>query len=407
MPRPSWAATSNCCVGNEFRLEPMRRNAKVGIDLTPCARRDVPGTARYVREQAETLLRMDVPWSWVPLVTRGDTETADMAARFNPDFVPPCGRLMQGVWYAGRLLGRRKVDAAFFTAYIAPIITMPFVVNAFDSNVYEPVDQWFRRRRPIRHRIYRAVVSHGLTQARRVFVPSQYVARRLAVVCPAVRGKLLVTPPGLPDVKHACAADRPRWLGDAVTRFVLYLGAVSENKNQLNLVRAWRRLQSTSKDLPCLVLAGPAPQDYVRAVLQPEIQGLSRPDQVYVPGCVSERERQWLLWNAWAYVQPSFAEGFGLPVAEAMACGVPVACSHSTALPETAGDAAVYFDPGNPGDMANKVWSVVSDPSLRNRAVAMGREQAARFTWQRNAEQVAGAIDAELSVLTHATRDLT
>jgi glycosyltransferase involved in cell wall biosynthesis len=80
-------------------------------------------------------------------------------------------------------------------------------------------------------------------------------------------------------------------------------------------------------------------------------------------------------------------EGFGLPVLEAMAAGVPVVCSHATAIPEVAGDAAVYFDPRDVEDMASKMALVSGDDRLRDDLAARGRARAASFSWERAARE--------------------
>ena len=82
---------------------------------------------------------------------------------------------------------------------------------------------------------------------------------------------------------------------------------------------------------------------------------------------------------------PSLAEGFGLPVLEAMIRGLPVACSNATSLPEVAGSAALYFDPLDTEAIAEAIARLLADRELRERLATPGREQAAKFTWERTA----------------------
>ena len=95
-----------------------------------------------------------------------------------------------------------------------------------------------------------------------------------------------------------------------------------------------------------------------------------------------------LYHRAAALVLPSFGEGFGLPVLEAMACGAPVVTSRGTALPETAGDAALYVDPRRPDDIAAAMGRLLDDETLRQDLIARGGKRAATFTWDRTAAQV-------------------
>jgi alpha-1,3-rhamnosyl/mannosyltransferase len=87
------------------------------------------------------------------------------------------------------------------------------------------------------------------------------------------------------------------------------------------------------------------------------------------------------------FVFPSFYEGFGLPILEAMACGRAVACSNTTAMPEVANASAILFDPRSTDDMARAMIDVLTDPELRVRHERLGLHRAAMFSWRRAAEQ--------------------
>jgi glycosyltransferase involved in cell wall biosynthesis len=96
-------------------------------------------------------------------------------------------------------------------------------------------------------------------------------------------------------------------------------------------------------------------------------------------------------------VFPSLAEGFGLPVLEAMARGTPVACSDRTALPEVAGEAALYFDPLDTEAIARAIEALLRDEDLRRRLRAAGLEQARKFSWQRAAEETLASYERALA----------
>ena len=87
------------------------------------------------------------------------------------------------------------------------------------------------------------------------------------------------------------------------------------------------------------------------------------------------------------FVFPSLYEGFGLPPLEAMKCGIPVASSNASCLPEVLGDAAVFFDPENPLEMAEKVRSILSDAGLRRELVERGKRRTGRYSWSETAAQ--------------------
>ena len=115
-------------------------------------------------------------------------------------------------------------------------------------------------------------------------------------------------------------------------------------------------------------------------------------------GWTSPGDVEGLFAIAGAFVFPSFYEGFGLPVLEAMARGVPVACSDRASLPEVAGDAALLFDPDDPGAIARAIERLLADRSEAERLRDAGRARAARFTWSRAAELTLASYERALAM---------
>jgi glycosyltransferase involved in cell wall biosynthesis len=140
------------------------------------------------------------------------------------------------------------------------------------------------------------------------------------------------------------------------------------HKNHTRLFEAWSRLRRERPDLR-LVLTGGG--DFGRA-----------PEAVDVRGLVPREELVSLLRRASALVFPSLYEGFGQPPLEAMACGCPVACSDAGSLPEVCGDAARYFHPDDPRQIADAVLDVLAAPDEWTRR---GLERAQAYTWERAA----------------------
>jgi glycosyltransferase involved in cell wall biosynthesis len=168
---------------------------------------------------------------------------------------------------------------------------------------------------------------------------------------------------------------------------LLTVSAKLANKNLMRLLRALARLDAATR--PLLVLPGyhTPHEDELRA----EAQRLGIEDDVRFLGWISLQELEGLYACCAAFVFPSLAEGFGLPVLEAMARGVPVACSGRGSLAEVAGDAALLFDPESEAAIAAAVSRLLRDGELRARLRAAGREQAAKFTWEQTAR---GTLDA-------------
>jgi glycosyltransferase involved in cell wall biosynthesis len=159
---------------------------------------------------------------------------------------------------------------------------------------------------------------------------------------------------------------------------------VSQLRPYKNLARLVEAVAALHRDDVALVICG-APSDHseeLRAVAERHgVAGALR-----LTGWVSDAELEGFYRLASCVALPSLAEGFGLPVLEAMTRGVPVACSNAGPLPEVAGEAALLFDPRDPGAIAAAVGSLLDDPGLAERLASAGRERAAGFTWRRAAE---------------------
>lgn len=190
---------------------------------------------------------------------------------------------------------------------------------------------------------------------------------------------------------------KPAWSTVLERPFFFFAGAFSDNKNQFRLIELWARLQSEHRDLPALLLLGPCSESYREARINPALRLLPRPEEIVIPGVVSNDDLAWAFQNATAYLQPSFMEGFGMPIIEAMSYGVPVACSDTTCLPSTAGGASLLFTPDNLDSIGSSVLTLWRNHSTREELIKKGLERSSLFTWEKNARAVAEQIEKTLS----------
>ena len=171
-------------------------------------------------------------------------------------------------------------------------------------------------------------------------------------------------------------------------RFLLHTGGHDKVKNLPRLLDAFAALVRGGRDLS-LVIVGAHTQETGAIIGRAAMQGLL--DRVILPGFVSRSDLVALYRRTDALVYPSFAEGFGLPVLDAMACGAPVVTANTGALPEVGGDACLYVDPADTQAIVSVVARVLDEPGLASDLSRRGRHRAAQFSWRETARQTLAA----------------
>ena len=164
-------------------------------------------------------------------------------------------------------------------------------------------------------------------------------------------------------------------LGLSLQGYLLYPANFWKHKNHEMLLTAFGMActQGLPQDIKLVLTGAPSAQ---QAFIQNAATSFGLAHRVVFPGYLSNAELSILLGSAGGLIFPSLYEGFGLPILEAMAAGVPVACSDVTSLPEVAGSAALFFDPKKPFDIAQALIDLVNDKPLRRRLVDGGYQQA-------------------------------
>ena len=281
-------------------------------------------------------------------------------------------KTMRAQWAVQPLLARRRrLDLVHGLANIAPLAGIPSVVTVLDL-IWMRFPQTLDRRATIG---MKATTPPSAQRADRVLAISEAVKRDVMSYLGVPGERIDVTHLGfrLDDRVAPEALD----LGDAPV--VLCVAQKREHKNIAGLVRAMASVPGAVLVLP----GAPTPHE---AELRALAAQLGIEERVRFLGWLTDAQLEGLYRAATVFVQPSFDEGFGLPVLEAMGRGVPVACSDAASLPEVAGDAALLFDPHDPSAMADAIARLLNDEALRADLVARGRERIERFTWRRTAE---------------------
>ncbi len=297
--------------------------------------------------------------------------------------VPPPPWWMLG-WLWDRFLLTRLDSEADLAHFSSPFeldlgwpsrgFRRPCVVTVHDLNLVVHREHTLRGRYRVLAPIY-AWIGRELARADYLlansFHTAQEVGRFLAPTPPIQVTPLAPSPNFRPQSARDQRAFRRTYR--LPEDYLLYVGGLDHRKNLELLLRALHH-----QSWP-LVIAGGAASAADRSRLKDLTKGLEITFLEHLP----ERELVLLYSSARALVFPSFCEGFGLPVLEAMACATPVVCSDRTALPEVGGQAALYFDPGS---VASLIRALGQLPSQQPRLRKLGLERVSHFDWDRTAQ---------------------
>ncbi len=271
--------------------------------------------------------------------------------------------------------------------YTSPLVcSVPLVVSVHDVSYLEH-PQYFTR---FRSRQLRYTVKRTVEAAARILTPSEFSRKAILRHYNLDERKVIVVPNAVsssfrPVERESAAALVEERFGIRGP-FVLTVGDLQPRKNHLGLLHAFEETLRQHPHLPHrLVFVGKETwysKELHRAVMRSNVAG-----RVHFTGFVEDSDLLQFYGACDLFVFPSFYEGFGLPILEAMACGRAVACSSATAMPEVANAAGILFDPYSIPEMARAIGDVLLDDEMRARLERLGTHRAASFTWERAAQR--------------------
>lgn len=280
---------------------------------------------------------------------------------------------------------RREVDI-FHCQYLMPLApTVPCVVTLHDI-LFETMPQYFPSRLA---RLMRLLYPISARRAAMVLTVSNYCRGEIIRRYKVPPGRVAFVHSGFDDAfapvaDPAVLAGMRARLGIPGGPYLLSLGRIEPRKNLPGLVAAYRLVrQRLGPGAPSLVIAGP--DDGLFAAFGAKVREQGGAGIVFCGG-VPQADLPALLSGAAALAYPSFGEGFGLPVIEAMACGAPVVATTAPAVPEVAGGAALLVDPEDAPGLADALCRVATDPELARDLSARGLARAASFNWKNAVE---------------------
>lgn len=365
---------------------------RIGVDIRPFLSRET-GVGTYLRHLLFELARID---------TRNEycLFSSSWKERFPPEKIPPFARsqfrdlrypvrAVNFLWYRlswppfERYFGGRLDLTHSPTPMPLPGRSRK-IVTVYDLFFLDDPGRSVREAR----RVFAGNVGASLAAADGILAISEFTRKSILERFPVPEERIAVAPLGLDPLfaedVPAAALEETRLKHRLPERFVLFVGAVEKRKNLVNLLEALARVRRAGESVD-LVLAGREGEASAEVAAAAKRLGLG--PAVRNLGYLPDTEVRDLYRLAQLFVFPSLCEGFGLPLLEAMASGLAAAVSRAGALPEVGGDAAAYFEPEDPADIARVILELLGDEPRRRQLAEKGKRRASGFTWAETARR--------------------
>jgi glycosyltransferase involved in cell wall biosynthesis len=348
------------------------------------------GFGYFTRSLSQALIEQ-YPEDQFKLIFDGETGAPNPAANVTEIVLKPAARhpVIWKYWFDVKLpflLKRLKADVFLSPDGFCSLRTnIPQVVVVHDLAYlhypsFLPAAQQF---------YYKFYTPHFLRKAKKIITVSAFSKADIVRHFPFTRDKIEVVAISadsrfVPATEAIKERVKEKYTGGR--EYFLYVGSIHPRKNLIQLLKAFSSFKKRQQTNMQLVIAGR--MAWKNEGFQTALSTFKFRDDVKLTGYLPIEDLVELMGSAYGVINPSLWEGFGLPVLEAMRCGVPVLCSGNSALTETGGDAAIYFDPLNADDITKQMALIFKDESLRAKMITKGLTQAAGFSWEKSGRRV-------------------
>jgi len=346
------------------------------------------GGGNYIRRLVGHLSKIDTDNQYTVYVSSTNSHHfSELGPNFN--FVSSYShRPLRILWEQTGLprdLSHRKIDVFHGPAFVSPWVKVcPQVTTIFDMT-------WFlfpEKHTFVKRHYFKTMIPRSVRQSDVIIAISESVKKDIVRILDVPPEKVEVTYLGKEEsfkpVRSAERLGRVRAKYGLTGKAVLFVGVVEPRKNLVRLIQAFTRLKALHGDYR-LVIAGGFGWDYKEVLKAARESGIR--ERVLFTGFIPDEDLPELYNAAEVFVYPSLYEGFGLPVLEAMACGIPVITSNVSSMPEVAGDAGILVDPRSTADLAQALDRVLADSTLRKQMREKGLERSRLFSWEKTARQ--------------------
>jgi glycosyltransferase involved in cell wall biosynthesis len=355
------------------------------------------GIERYIRGLIKGLQKIDKENTYILFTNRDCSGTFTLTDNFSevPSIVSAIFRPAKILWEQTILplqIKKYRLDVLLSAGNISPVIQLcPSAVIMYDMIPYLRPEGFTGLELSILKTLFRASAKVNT----KIITISESSKKEIVNGLKVHENKVTVVYAGCdekfkPVPVTAQARQSLKNLG-LPEKYILYVASSRTYKNIDGLIKAFKLLKENHHADQSLVITGLAGR------AQPDIEhlvsSLGLRSNVVMSGFINDEMMPLLYSAADVFVYPSLYEGFGLPVIEAMACGVPVAASNMTSLPEAVGDAGLLFDPNNHEEMAETLHRIISDPECRNNLVTKGLARSKAFSWEKAASETLAVLE--------------
>jgi glycosyltransferase involved in cell wall biosynthesis len=360
---------------------------RIGVNALYLIPGGVGGTEIYLRSLLQALAAID-PVNRYFVFTNRETgaDLVPEAPNFTrmPQGVPATFRPARLLWEQTVLplaAAHLRLDAMLNPGFTASFLSSCPQVTVFHDMQHERHPENFRW---FDLPFWRFFLNGSAKRSQRLIAVSDATAADVLRFYPNIPKQNVVVIPHGVDPEFARVRERRR-----PEKFLLAVSTLHPHKNLDGLLRAFAIFRRTHPEFRLIVCGM---HGFFTGPLHQLREQLDLEKAVEFPGWIPREQLYDLFGRAWAFVYPSRFEGFGLPILEALAAGVPMACSGIEPLASLAGEAAVKFDPANPEEIAAALNRIVTDEGLRARLAMDGPQQAAKYSWEKAAHTTLEAL---------------
>ncbi len=370
----------------------------IGIDASRAVKKKPTGTETYAKEIILALARLKTKHQFI---LWSGARPVGQLAKLPKNFrwvIIPFPRFWSQIRLSWQLTTTSpKPDVLFEPAHTIPLVhphPPNIVVTIHDlgfkyfPELYTPFERWY----------HNFSADFSIRHSAKIIAPSNYTKHDLLKNYPVAPEKIEVIYHGWDRKTFSRAKTKKTGAKLSFSLklkqpYILFIGRIEAKKNVLNMLHAFRILKADPRINHQLVLAGSPGWgfDQIKQTLNDLPTKIEQ--DVLLTGYVSRKNYAQLLKGADVFLFTTLFEGFGLPVIEAMACGIPVVTSSLTSLPEIAGQAAMVVDPRSPIQIAKALGSVILSKTKRDQLVNAGYKRAQKFSWSKTASQTLAMLE--------------